>query len=310
MSICEVRIPTYKRPDLLKRALDSLVAQTYQNWQALVFDDSPQQEGKAVVELYQDNRISYKPHPVNLGRSKNIDYCFLSTAYIGGEYAFVLEDDNYLFPDYIAENIKSLEKNKVSIVLRNQEIRLEKNGVSTPINMTTRGQWFQQGVYNLEQLRARLFFCEGISNGGLFWKTTSITSNLQVGTQVEHSWHQELFRTLKINEPIYFEANPLCVFTEFERNFKKINLAPKHNRATQSILIYLVRKHGDKIIQEASKIAIEQQAETVLEQRLLNAFYFKYKFQLSKLKIINYLTKYYLRYLIFEDPFKAILSQM
>jgi glycosyltransferase involved in cell wall biosynthesis len=46
MSLCEVRIPTYKRPDLLKRALSNLRKQTYDNWQAIAFDDSPEQEVK------------------------------------------------------------------------------------------------------------------------------------------------------------------------------------------------------------------------------------------------------------------------
>ncbi|MBW4566636.1 MAG: glycosyltransferase [Tolypothrix carrinoi HA7290-LM1] len=311
MSLCEVRIPTYKRPDLLKRALATLREQTYDNWQALVFDDSPEQEAKAVVEFYSDDRIIYKPHKVNLGRSKNINCAFLPTAYVGGEYAFVLEDDNYLLPDFIAENIKSLENNKVNIVLRNQEVRLEKDGTSVPTNMTTRGKWFKQGVYSPDKLYARLFFCEGISNGGLFWKTTGIKSNFQVDSQIEHSWHQELFRTLQIQEPIYFESTPLCIFTEFERDYNRLKLAPKHNRATQSILMYLVQKYGDEIVQEARKIATESQAEAMLEQRLLNVFYFKYNFrQIGKLEIIKNLTKDYLRYLLFKDPFKTFLSQI
>ncbi len=49
MSTVEVRITTYKRPDLLKRCLNSLLGQTFQDWQAYIFDDSPDQEGKTVL---------------------------------------------------------------------------------------------------------------------------------------------------------------------------------------------------------------------------------------------------------------------
>ena len=38
MSFYEIRVVTYKRPQLLKRALCSVIDQTYQNWKALVFD--------------------------------------------------------------------------------------------------------------------------------------------------------------------------------------------------------------------------------------------------------------------------------
>lgn len=309
MALCEIRIPTYKRPDLLKRALDSAIAQTCEDWTALVFDDSPAQEGKVVVSTLNNDRIQYRPHAKNLGRSKNIDHVFRSAAYTDAEYAFVLEDDNYLFPNFIEENIKSLRKHQVSILLRNQEMHLEQNGASVPMNMTTRGRWFKQGVHTQEQLHARLFFCEGISNGGLFWNTRSIRSNLQVGTEVEHSWHQELFRTLRIEEPIVFEPDPLCVFSEVERAYKKINLAPKHSRGTQSILIYLVKRYGKSIIQEAHNLATEQDAQLILERKLLNALYLDYKFQkTSRFQSLRILAKSVVRYCLYQDPFKKILT--
>lgn len=310
MSLCEIRISTYKRPELLKRAIDSVITQTYDNWCALVFDDSPEQEARVIVEAYKDSRIIYKPHLMNLGRAKNLDHSFQSKAYIGGEYAFVLEDDNYLFPKFIAENIKVIEATGVNIVLRNQEWRLEKNGTSVPTNNTTRGRWFHQGIYDPIELRSRLFFCEGISNGGLFWKTSKIKSNLQIGDQVKHSWHQELFRTLRIEEPICFELYPLCVFTEFERDTRRpFNLAPNWSRASQAIWIYLIDKYGDLIIQEAQKLASEQGVEVLLERNLLNAFYFKYSYEkLGKLEALKTLTKSFLRYLLFPDPFQKTWS--
>ena len=325
MSLCEVRIPTYKRPDLLKRSLSSLVKQTYENWQAIILDDSPEQEAKDVVIEFNDDRIIYKPNQKNLGRSKNINYAFLSKSYINGSYACVLEDDNYLLPGFIAENIQSIENNMVGIVLRNQEIRVEKYKLSISTGETTRGQWFEKGIYTPLQIYARLFFCEGISNGGLFWHTDRIKSNLQVSSQVENSWHQELFRTLQIKEKIYFEPKPLCVFTEFYQEedlqygilseiYKKYNslkMAPKHNRGTQTILNYLVNAYDSSIIEEAQKIAIESGARRTLERQLLNALYLNYKFQeLNYFEIARYLSKYFIRYLLFKDHFKKLLTTM
>lgn len=78
MSLCEVRIPTYKPPGLLRRSLSSLVEQTYSNWNAIVLDDSLEQEAKNVVNKFNDDRIIYKPNEKNIGRAKNIDYAFLS----------------------------------------------------------------------------------------------------------------------------------------------------------------------------------------------------------------------------------------
>ena len=308
MNTCEVRVPTYKRPDLLDRALKSLLAQTHTDWYALVFDDSPSQEGKEVIDSLADSRIVYKPHPQNLGRSKNIDHCFLSQAYLNASYAFVLEDDNYLFPEFIEQNIKSLEQHNISILLRNQEIHLEKSGKSISTNQTTRGLWFQQGIYRPLELYARLFFCEGISNGGLFWNTEKIISNLQVGPHVEHSWHQELFRTLNVQENILFESTPLCVFTEFEYQHRLVEFSPKHNRATQAIQIYILTKYKEEIIEEAKQVASTDEKEALLEKKLLNAFYLKYPFtQISQISRLRIFLKSFIRYLIYQDPFAKIL---
>jgi len=318
MSLCEVRVPTYKRPDLLKRALYSLKAQTYNNWKCVVLDDSPTQEARSVVESLNDDRMIYRPHPTNLGRTKNLDYAFFSTNYIGGLYAFVLEDDNYLFPTFIAENIQSLKTNNVNIVLRNSEIRLQTNDASIPTGETNSGKWYTQGVYSPFEIYARLFFCEGITNSGLFWRTDTIQSNLQVGSQVKDALHQELFRSLQIKEQIYYEPKPLCVFTLFETHDqleKKSGLAKKldliqYRRGVQSILVYLVNKYGYEIVQKAQDIALITESEYVLENRLLEAFYLNYEFKkIKKFEAINILIRHFLRALILLDPYKIMYDK-
>jgi len=317
MELCEIRVTTYKRPQLLQRALASAIAQTYENWIALVFDDSPEQEGKAVVESLNDKRIVYQPHKTNLGQAKNLDYAFKSSNYAGGKYAFVLEDDNYLFPEFIAKNIEALEANNVNIVLRNQEIRHEKDGASIVVNKTTRDRWFKQGTYKPIEIHARLLFCEGITNGGLFWCTDRIKSNLQIGSLVKDAMHQELFRTLQIQEPIVFESHPLCVYTFFprkkgENSWDTLHLKLKqirYNRGLQSILIYVIKKYGNSVVEIAQAISVEAQAELLLEQRLLKVFYLNHSFsQLGKLKAFNMLLRHLIRYSLLKDPFKHILN--
>jgi glycosyltransferase involved in cell wall biosynthesis len=312
MSLCEVRVPTYKRPDLLKRALESLIAQTYTNWKCLVLDDSPDQEARAVVEAFEDDRLIYQPHPKNLGRTKNLDFAFQSANYIGGQYAFVLEDDNYLLPTFIEENIQSLETHNVSIVLRNAEIRLQTDQASIPTGETNRGKWFSEGMYEPFEIYSRLFFCEGITNSGLFWRTEKIKSNLQVGDQVKDALHQELFRSLQINEPIYFEPDPLCVFTLFEVHdqlgkrstlIKRLDLI-RYRRGIQSILAFLIEEYGSEIVSKAHSIASITGSELVLENRLLEVLYFSYEFEeIRGFQFVNTLFRHFVRNLLIPDPY-------
>lgn len=289
--ICEIRIPTYKRPQSLRRALESLQKQTYPFWRAIVLDNSPDQEAKEVVAALKDSRIVYYPHPHNIGGARNIDLALQSKSILGGKYACSLEDDNYFFPDCIQENIEILKREKVSILLRNQEIRFDReDGTSQPTGETTRGQWFNRGIYSPLELYASMFFCEGLSNGGLFWDTETIKTDFTLGNFcIKDGWYQEIFRTLRVVEPIYFEPNVGSAYTIL-RSYRAagrgsklprfLATPAKHNRATQAILRYMLRLYGQELLDKAKIIArsSDQNLKT-LEYQLLNALYIDYRFQ-------------------------------
>lgn len=57
----------------LREALDSVMAQTFQDWDLIVFDDRSTDESAQIVAEYQDKRIRYvlSPEDVPLGRARN-----------------------------------------------------------------------------------------------------------------------------------------------------------------------------------------------------------------------------------------------
>ena len=82
-------IPTYNRAELLKRCLDSVEAQTYKNWEAIVVDNFSEDNTEEVVSSYHDQRIRYvKNHNygiIAVSRNKALDIakgdwlCFLDS---------------------------------------------------------------------------------------------------------------------------------------------------------------------------------------------------------------------------------------
>jgi len=50
-------IPTYNRPHLIIRAIKSVLNQTYQNFEIVVIDDSPNDKTEKVVKSFNDKRI-------------------------------------------------------------------------------------------------------------------------------------------------------------------------------------------------------------------------------------------------------------
>ena len=213
MEFVEVRVPTFRRPGLLRRALLSLRSQSYSQWRALVFDDSPGLEAEDVVRALGDSRILYRANSRKLGACGNISQCFRTRPYAGGDYVFVLEDDNYLLPEYIERNIVCLETHSVAVVLRNQLIEeVREYGVAGSLaGRTTLGDLYREGLYRPLEFKISLLFAIGVSNGGLFWRASANT-DFAVGDVTWNAVVQEKVRTFRLRDPLYFAAEPLAVW--------------------------------------------------------------------------------------------------
>ena len=66
-------IPTYNRAELLKGTLDSVMKQTYEQWECIIVDDGSSDNTKQVVENYinKDSRFKYYERPPSLNKGAN-----------------------------------------------------------------------------------------------------------------------------------------------------------------------------------------------------------------------------------------------
>jgi glycosyltransferase involved in cell wall biosynthesis len=99
--LVSIGLPTFNRADLLGRAIDSLLAQSYRNIEIVISDNASTDATQLLCETYakRDARVRYLRQAVNLGPSPN----FLATLTLArGEYFMWLSDDDWLDPDYLA----------------------------------------------------------------------------------------------------------------------------------------------------------------------------------------------------------------
>ncbi len=90
-------IPTYNRVALLRKAIESVLVQTFTNWELIVVDDGSTDNTKEVVEKYshQDNRIKYR-------YQKNEERCAArnnGVSVVEGKYLCFLDSDDYFLAD-------------------------------------------------------------------------------------------------------------------------------------------------------------------------------------------------------------------
>lgn len=102
-------LPTYNRGDRIEKAIQSVLDQTYTNWELIIVDDGSTDNTKDVCLKYQDPRITYH-YQDNAERSaaRNKGIVNSSGVYIG----FLDSDDTYL-PSFL-ENVQNLTKELTS----------------------------------------------------------------------------------------------------------------------------------------------------------------------------------------------------
>jgi hypothetical protein len=251
----EIRMPTYNRPDTFRRAIESLQRQTYPHWTAIVFDDSTCAGVRDVVQSAGDDRITYNKNQVRMGATGNIDQCLSPQAMFSGHYGYVLEDDNYLLPDFLDELGRNITKTDSQLILANQRIHEEGRGLLEQ-NLTTRGDWFVDGMVSPLHLRASLLFMEGISNGGLVWRLED-KIDLRVGPAVKVAGLHEACRSLLVRTPFLFISHALAVWTSVPQSDSARGQETDRafGRGMQSIRSFVLRHDGRTVVELAKPIA-------------------------------------------------------
>ncbi|HRI26706.1 MAG TPA: glycosyltransferase family A protein [Chitinophagales bacterium] len=115
-------IPVYNRANLLKATIQSVLAQDYSNFEIIVVDDGSTDDVVSVVNSIPDKRIQFiKQENKERGAARNTG---IKNAH--GAYVSFLDSDDYVYPFFLSEAFKWLEKlNLPQVFASNFEVRTD-----------------------------------------------------------------------------------------------------------------------------------------------------------------------------------------
>lgn len=115
--LVSIIIPTYNRADLIGETLNSVIAQTYTNWECIVVDDGSTDTTDEVLAEYckKDNRILYHHRPKNRRKGGNAarNYGFELSK---GEFIQWFDDDDLMLNDFIKVKLNNLGSSQDLII--------------------------------------------------------------------------------------------------------------------------------------------------------------------------------------------------
>ena len=100
-------IPTYNRAHFITHAINSVLKQTYTNFELIVIDDGSTDNTEEIVENFKNEKIIY--HKIeNSERSFARNY---GASVSKGDYINFLDSDDTLYPNHLSEAIQFIKKN-------------------------------------------------------------------------------------------------------------------------------------------------------------------------------------------------------
>jgi len=192
-------MPTKDRIVLTKRAIDSVLNQSFKDWELIILYDSSDQNKKKIADLGTDSRIKFKARPHNssvaLARTIGVDQAL-------GEFVSFLDSDDYYSPDRLEKHLRVWSGIKRQLGL-SWDVCVEFNGDSKPMN-----QPLSPGIVTRPRVARRLFL-------GNFIHASAGFTRAEYARSIDFAWNifsdwllfmrlGEKYDGYFINEPLTF----------------------------------------------------------------------------------------------------------
>jgi glycosyltransferase involved in cell wall biosynthesis len=185
-----VIMPTFNQCTFIRRAIGSLIRQSFRNWELIIINDGCTDETEEYISDYiGDFRISYIKNDVNTGLGHSLNQGLDASRY---EYVAYLPSDDFYFPNHLESLASILRRENVVLAYsglqydtndsmnRNTENQTKQvlNGYCMQLVQTAHKKymslrWLERGEYLSEDLF--LMFWHKMADKGFFVPTNSVS---------------------------------------------------------------------------------------------------------------------------------------
>ncbi len=121
-----IAVPSYNHAKFLPQLIESVLNQTFQDWELCIVDDGSTDQSVEVIKRYEDPRIKLHVFEKNRGAVDAHNHAFQMGT---GEYIASLNSDDVMMPDRLEKQVLYLEQNQdVGLVFTLPEFINEKGG--------------------------------------------------------------------------------------------------------------------------------------------------------------------------------------
>ena len=116
--LVSIIMPTYNCAKFIGKTIESVIAQTYENWELIIVDDCSKDNTEEVVSKYKDNRIKYHRLENNSGAAVARTEAMKKAR---GSYMSFLDSDDLWKKDKLEKQLEFMNKNNYNFTCTEYE---------------------------------------------------------------------------------------------------------------------------------------------------------------------------------------------
>ncbi|NEP53679.1 MAG: glycosyltransferase [Moorea sp. SIO3C2] len=279
--LISVILPVYNRVEFLGQAIESVLGQTYQNWELIIADDASSPDTQAFLGKYQQyDKVHVQFNTHNMGLFPNLNQAIEKS---NGEYLLLLCSDDCLLPDCLETALSFLRRYPESGLLLSAFHTITETGEEVDSgSIYYYNQFFNQLIAILQpQESVCLMLQHGSINGnltGMFFKRNLYK---QIGPFKEDSWQiadwEWVYRVAR-ETPIVLSKRPVAKVRSHSQQLSAVNF--KNLRNSLEVIEMVKLLLDDPIL--AKVPSAKKWARHIMQFHLWYAFKFACKGDISQ----------------------------
>lgn len=257
-------IPTYNRAKLIGFALDSILAQNYQNWECIIINDHSSDSYEDIISRFteKDERIKLLYNPKEKKGPSSCRNYGLEIA--KGEYIQFFDDDDIMYPEMLLKKISYAMNEEVDVVVSTLDIFNFSKGKISGQNKVKSDNLIED--YILGKISWYV--------SGPLWRKEFLKEEFDESVQTLDDWDFNL-RNIYNNPFVKFLDEALFRYNRFEieNSLSRTKISRGKDQTNSVFIVYkkhysILKKNG--LLNEEIKMCLMKRLSSILRTALIN----------------------------------------